>query len=165
MIMRTAAAGEEQACFQMIEEAKAFQRSMGFVQWHPGYPSLNTIAQDIESGIGYVFAEDEKLLGYCCLIIGDEPAYRQIEGAWKTERPYAVVHRLAFGAAARGRGLSGEAFSLIKAFCLERGIEAIRVDTQEENRVMRHILDREGFSYCGRILFDGGPKLAYEWDR
>lgn len=165
MILRAALSGEEAACFQLIEDAKAFQRSMGFVQWNEAYPSLSIIAQDINSGIGYVFCEDGKLLGYCCLIIGDEPAYRRIEGAWKTDRPYAVVHRLAFGAAARGRGLSGEAFSLIKAFCLERGIEAIRVDTQEENKVMRHILGREGFSYCGRILFDGGPKLAYEWDR
>ena len=24
--------------------------------------------------------------------------------------------------------------------------------------------DREGFEYCGLIQFDGGPKLAYEWD-
>ena len=29
---------------------------------------------------------------------------------------------------------------------------------------MQHILDREGFEYCVQIQFDGGPKLAYEWD-
>ena len=44
-------------------------------------------------------------------------------------------------------------------------IDAIRVDTQEENKVMQQILRREGFEYCGLIQFDGGPKLAYEWDR
>lgn len=27
-----------------------------------------------------------------------------------------------------------------------------------------YILDREGFEYCGQIQFDGGLKLAYEWD-
>ena len=41
---------------------------------------------------------------------------------------------------------------------------AIRVDTQDENKAMQHILAREGFSYCGLIHFDGGPKLAFEWD-
>lgn len=57
------------------------------------------------------------------------------------------------------------AFSLIKEHCAESGIDAIRVDTQYENKVMQHILTREGFEYCGLITFDGGPKLAYEWDR
>ena len=54
---------------------------------------------------------------------------------------------------------------MIKDFCARNGIESIRIDTQEENKVMQHILTREGFEYCGLILFDGGPKLAYEWDR
>ena len=26
-------------------------------------------------------------------------------------------------------------------------------------------LTEEGFEFCGMIQFDGGPKLAYEWDR
>jgi arginine/ornithine N-succinyltransferase beta subunit len=43
--------------------------------------------------------------------------------------------------------------------------DAIRVDTQKENQVMQHILLREGFVCCGLVRFDGGPKLAYEWDR
>ena len=38
------------------------------------------------------------------MIIGDEPAYRQIEGACKTNRPYAVIHRMAFNKKARGGG-------------------------------------------------------------
>ncbi|MBQ7871702.1 MAG: GNAT family N-acetyltransferase [Oscillospiraceae bacterium] len=116
------------------------------------------------AGIGYVFAQGDRLLGYCCIIIGDEPAYHSIEGAWKTERPYAVVHRMAFARSSRGQGLSGPALSLIKALCVEQGIHAIRVDTQGENKVMQHILAREGFDYCGLVTFDNGPKLAYEWD-
>ena len=98
-------------------------------------------------------------------MIGDEPAYREIDGRWKTDRPYAVVHRMAFRAAARGSGLSKTAFRLIKEHCLQNAVTATRVDTQEENKVMQHILEREGFVYCGRVHFDGGPKLAYEWDR
>ena len=164
MHIRNAVPSEAAKCYQFIEDAREFQHSMGFIQWHPGYPSPDTIMKDIENSIGYVFIEDEELLGYCCIIIGDEPAYHNIEGTWKTNRPYAVVHRMALGAETRGRGLSGKAFSLIKEFCRKNGIEAIRLDTQEENKVMQHILVREGFEYCGLIVFDGGPKLAYEWD-
>lgn len=104
-------------------------------------------------------------LDYCCIIIGDEPAYAKIDGAWKSEKPYAVVHRMAFSSRARGGGLSRNAFQLVKDFCRLNCIDAIRLDTQEENKVMQHILSREGFEYCGLIQFDGGPKLAYEWDK
>lgn len=115
--------------------------------------------------MGYVFLNEQGIIGYCCIIIGDEPAYSQIEGAWKTDRPYAVIHRMAFNRKARGSGLSKEAIHLIKELCLSNHITAIRVDTQDENKVMQHILTREGFAYCGLIQFGGGPKLAYEWEQ
>lgn len=164
MLLRKAERDEAEAAYQCIEDARAYHKAMGFVQWHPGYPTLATIEDDINAGIGYVFAEGDKVCGYCCVIIGEEPAYSVIDGEWKTNRPYAVVHRMAFSHNARGKGLSGKAFALLKKFCIENGIEAIRVDTQDENKIMQHILAREGFEYCGLITYDGGPKLAYEWD-
>lgn len=164
MEMRNAKPQEAAECYQCIEDAREYHRSMGFEQWHPGYPTLQTIQEDIQQGIGYVFTDETGIIGYCCIVIGDEPAYRQIEGSWKTDRPYAVVHRMAFSKKARGGGLSGKAMNLIKNFCRSDHVEAIRVDTQDENKVMQHILLREGFSYCGLVQFDGGPKLAYEWD-
>lgn len=164
MQLRKARPEDAIAAYQCIEDAREYHSSMGFVQWHPGYPTARTIEADIQSGIGYVFAEGDKIYGYCCIVIGDEPAYGVISGQWKTNKPYGVVHRMAFAQNARGKGLSGTAMKLIKNYCLKQGIGAIRVDTQEENKVMQHILIREGFAYCGLITFDGGPKLAYEWD-
>ena len=165
MILRRAKAGEETTAYRCIEDARDYHRSLGFVQWHPGYPTLGTVEDDVAKGVGFVFMQDGQITGYCCIVIGEEPAYRQIDGAWKTDRPYAVVHRMAFSRQSRGRGLAGTALSLIKDFCKDHGVDAIRVDTQEENKVMQHILVREGFAYCGLVTFDGGPKLAYEWDR
>ena len=150
--------------YRCIEDARAYHKSMGFEQWYPGYPTQQTILDDIKNGTGFAFTDDGEVIGYCCIIIGDEPAYHEIDGSWKTERPYAVVHRMAFSAAARGGDLSKTAINLIKNYCLESSVTAIRVDTQDENKAMQHILAREGFSYCGLIHFDGGPKLAFEWD-
>ena len=164
MILRKASECESSISYQCIEDARAYHSSLGFVQWHPGYPTFKTIEEDIKNGVGFVFVEGDEVLGYCCIIIGDEPAYHIIDGAWKTERSYAVVHRMAFRKECRGKALSGQAISLIKEYCLANGINAIRVDTQDENKVMQHILHREGFEYCGLVTFDGGPKLAYEWD-
>lgn len=162
--LRNALLSEAQACYQCIEDARAYHKTMGFVQWHPNYPTPQTIVDDIHRHLGYVFVADDEVIGYCCIIIGDEPAYHNIDGAWKTDRPYAVIHRMAFNQKARGKGLSKVAFAQIKNLCRSKGIRAIRVDTQDENKVMQHILGREGFQYCGLIEFDGGPKLAYEWD-
>ena len=152
MELRPAQRQEAAICYQCIEDARAYHRSLGFIQWHPDYPTQQTILDDIAQGIGYAFTDDTGVIGYCC------------DGAWKTDRPYAVVHRMAFYRRARGGGLSKEAFSLIRTFCRSNHVDAIRLDTQQENKVMHHILDREGFEYCGLIQFDGGPKLAYEWD-
>ena len=163
MIMRKARAEEIDICFGFTESAKAYQQSLGFTQWSAIYPTRQMIEQDVADGVGYVFTEGDTLLGYCCMIVGDEPAYHAIDGAWKTNRPYAVIHRLAFGDGYRGKGLSKAAFSLIKDACIQAGVYAIRIDTKSENIVMRHIFEREGFVFCGIVDF-GGPKLAYEWD-
>lgn len=164
MELRKAEPNEAEGCYQCIEDARDYHQSLGFEQWRPDYPTQQTILEDISQNIGYTFVHEKELIGYCCIMIGDEPAYQTIEGAWKTDRPYAVVHRMAFNQKARGGGFSKAAFDLIKALCLSRHISAIRVDTQEKNTVMQHILLREGFQYCGLIQFGGGPKLAYEWD-
>ena len=164
MEIRLANRQEADVCYKCIEDARAYHKSLGFEQWHPDYPTLQTILQDADQSTGYVFVESDEVIGYCCILFGDEPAYKRIDGAWKTERPYAVIHRMAFRSKARGGGLSHEAFQLIRDLCLSNHTDAIRVDTQAENTVMRHILVREGFAYCGLVQFDGGPKLAYEWD-
>jgi Acetyltransferase (GNAT) family. len=164
MEMRPANRHEAECCYQCIEDARKYHQSLGFEQWHPDYPTLNTILDDIAQGIGHVFIRDNEIIGYCCIIFGDEPAYQEIEGAWKTNKPYAVVHRMAFSSEARGKGLSHEAFELIRNFCRSNHIDAIRADTQEETKSWQHLFNREGFAYCGLVQFDGGPKLAYEWD-
>ena len=162
--LRKATMEELNDAFQCIIDAREYQNSLGFVQWTDEYPTHETIKDDIASGTGFAFSEDDRLIGYCCVLIGDEPAYHEIDGAWRTDHPYAVVHRMAFLKESRGKGYAGKAFSLVKEYCLKNGIEAIRVDTQEENKVMQHVLEKEGFTYCGTIMFAGGPKLAYEWD-
>ena len=94
--MRLANQDEAKVCYQCIEDARAYHKSLGFEQWHPDYPTQQTILDDIAQNIGYAFVTGNKVIGYCCMIFGDEPAYKRIDGAWKTEKPYAVVHRMAF---------------------------------------------------------------------
>ena len=165
MKIRKARRTEAEVCYSFINDAREYHAKLGFIQWHEEYPVLKTIIDDINAGIGYVFVDDnDEPIGYFCFIVGDEPAYKVIEGAWLNDNPYAVVHRMAFSKNIRGKGACGEAMDLLKKLALSLGIKTIRVDTQEENKVMQHILEREGFEHCGYVQFDGGPKLAYQWD-
>ena len=46
MILRKANRNEAAICYQCIEDARVYHSSLGFVQWHPGYPTLHTIEQE-----------------------------------------------------------------------------------------------------------------------
>ncbi len=57
---------------------------------------MNTFQDDIEQRIGYVIMDNKVIAGYIYIDFSGEPAYEKIEGTWKTDKPYAVVHRWAF---------------------------------------------------------------------
>ena len=69
MILRNARAEEANTAYQYIEDTRAYHSSLGFVQWHPGYPTLATIEGDIEAGISYIFADGNKIYGNSCIIM------------------------------------------------------------------------------------------------
>ena len=62
----------------------------------------------------------------------------------------------------RGQGIASIAFRLTEKLCIQKGIYSVRVDTDENNTIMRHVLSKNGFNYCGTIWFDNNEKYAYE---
>ena len=91
-----------------------------------------------------------------------EPAYKDIQGKWNTSENYVVVHRMAFTDNARGKGISGIAFRLVEELSRKRGISSFRVDTDAGNKKMQHVLQKNGFTYCGTIWFDNSEKIAFD---
>ena len=73
-----------------------------------------------------------------------------------------VVHRLAFSKESRGKGLADVAFRLAAEQAKAKGISNFRVDTDEANKIMQHVLKKNGFTYCGVIWFDNSEKIAFE---
>jgi hypothetical protein len=97
-----------------------------------------------------------------CIDFDGEPAYEDIQGKWRTEGPYAVVHRMAFNKNFRGMGLAGITFKLIEELCIQNSIRNIRIDTDFSNERMQHILKKNGYENCGVIIFQGSGKLAFD---
>ena len=94
------------------------------------------------------------------LIPGPDPTYATIEGEWPNDEPYYVIHRIA--AAAPARGVAKEMLDWAFEFIAGAGCGTIRIDTHWDNRIMKHVLDKYGFTSCGVIyLADGAPRDAY----
>lgn len=152
-------------CYKILDEGRKFQRAQGFTQWTDDYPNLNTVLSDIACGVGYAIKVDGKIAGYCCIRFDGEPAYLNIDGKWNYNLPYAVVHRLALSPDFRGTGLTGEAWRLIGEFCVHNGYNVIRVDTGLQNKVMMHVLEKNGFKKCGTVNYGEKPdglRIAYD---
>ncbi len=149
-------------CCNIINDGKEFQRKQGFVQWTDDYPSPNTIQTDIQDKKGYVIKAEDKIVGYMCIDFEGEPAYAHIKGEWRSNLPYAVIHRMAFSKDFIGVGLTDVAFKLIDELCIKHNIRNIRADTDFLNERMQHILKKNGFINCGEIIFQGSEKLAYD---
>jgi hypothetical protein len=143
---------------EIYAHARSFMAQTGNpTQWGDGYPSEALIREDIRRGISYVGEADGRIEAVFVYFKGEDPTYNYIEnGSWKNEAPYGVIHRIASRGTVKGSGSQ----------CLQWGFAQcgnLKIDTHDDNVVMQHVLEKNGFEKCGRIyLEDGRPRLAYQ---
>lgn len=131
-------------------------------QWGlTNWPPEQLIRSDIESGNSYVCTNDSgKVIGTFYFVQGKdiEPTYTEItDGAWLSDTPYGVVHRIAADGSEKGIG----------SFCVSWAYTQcghLRIDTHGDNIVMQNMLKKLGFIHCGTIhvIEDNYPRLAFE---
>ena len=164
MVIRPATEADIPAVLPVFEAAKAIMRADGnYDQWGaPGFPGDALLLRDIARGGGYVISSEaeggveKSIVAYFALLPSPEPSYSHIDGAWLTDEPYGVIHRIASYPEVHG------IFSAIIDFAAAR-YPHLRIDTHRDNRIMQHLIDAAGFTYCGIIwLEDGTERLAYE---
>ena len=158
LTVRRAAAADLPTLLQIFDNARAFMHTHGNPhQWPDSYPGAARLAAEIERGVCYVVMGEGAIQAVFCLISGEDPTYRQIEdGAWPEAVPYATIHRLASAGRVGGIG------RFCIDWCLQQGLP-LRADTHADNKIMQHVLEKNGFRKCGIIhLANGDPRLAYE---
>lgn len=150
---------------ELLEDARAFLLEQGIDQWQNGYPSKDTIINDMELNHGYVFLVKGQVVAYAAIIFGDDPTYQKIyHGQWKSQGPYFTVHRLMMKKEIRGTRCSSQVMSQILEFCTNHGIQNIRIDTHEDNKRMQGYVKKHKFEYCGVIhLLTDEERFAYEY--
>ncbi len=125
-------------------------------QWGDDRPSMDLVRNDIAEGNSYVVLNDGKITATFACIPGIEPTYLEIDGAWLDDDPYVTIHRIASLNEVKG------IFDHVIDWLSDRHVD-IRIDTHRDNRIMRHLIERNGFHTCGIIIVDDGTeRIAYQ---
>lgn len=167
MIIRKTTISDIDEVMPIFEEARKTIAALGIDQWQNGYPSKEVIIADIELDQSYVCEINGKICGTFAMLERGEPTYDKIyDGHWlmgDDSRDYIAIHRVAISVSSRGSGLSGKIIDFAVFFAKEKERKSLRIDTHRGNAVMRRMLEKNGFEYCGIIYLESGDeRIAYE---
>ena len=162
IIYRKALPEDKDAIWEILQQAIERRRKDGSQQWQSGYPNPEVVQSDIEKGIGFVLEFEGKVAAYAAVLLNDEPAYHDIDGAWLSDQDFLVIHRVAVSDLVAGKGFAKEIFSKIEDYAVQQGAFSIKVDTNFDNLAMLHILEKLGYTYCGEVFLAGAPRKAFQ---
>ena len=159
---RKAFVSEIPQIWEILKLAIARRKEEGSNQWQDGYPNPDVVKNDIAKDVGYVLLQDNLIVGYCAILINDEPEYANIIGKWITDTDFVVFHRVAISENYLGQGLAKKMFQHIEGIARELYIKSIKVDTNFDNIPMLKIFEKLGYVYCGEVYFRGSARKAFE---
>lgn len=159
---RKANVSEIPQIWTILQKAILRRKADGSNQWQDGYPNTLIIQKDITKNAGYVLTDGKSIVGYCSLLINDEPEYVNIQGKWLTNDDFLVFHRVAVAEKHLGKGFAKMILQHIEGFALSNNIYSIKADTNHDNIPMKKIFKSLDYTYCGKVYFRGSPREAFE---
>lgn len=158
MEIRKTRSDELETLMKMYENARIFMAENGNPdQWGKKYPERSVIASDIDSGCSYICEHCGRIIAVFYYKTGPDDTYLHIRnGRWLNDLPYGVVHRIVSDGTVKGAA----------SFCLDWAFsqcDNLKIDTHTDNKIMQHLLEKNGFKYCGIINTDDGTeRMAYQ---
>jgi RimJ/RimL family protein N-acetyltransferase len=159
---RKAKISEIPPIWDILQLAIQRRKEEGSDQWQDGYPNPEVVQKDIEKGAGFVLTDGEIIVGYCAILINDEPEYSKIEGKWLTNEDFVVFHRVAISENYLGKGCAQKMIGFIEDFASNNNIYSVKADTNFDNIGMIKVFEKLGYTFCGNVYFRGGQRKAYE---
>ena len=159
---RQANYSEASQIWQILKDAIKRRKEDGSNQWQDGYPNMEVVKSDIEKKIGFVFTQNDTIIGYSAVIINDEPDYVNIEGKWLSDQDFIVYHRVAISEEFLAKGMAKKMMKLIEQYALSKNIYSLKADTNHDNIPMMKIFEKLGYTFCGIVYIRQSPRRAYE---
>lgn len=142
------------AIFQIARE---FMQANGNPnQWKDNRPDVDSIVADIMRGDSYLIEREGRIVGTFVLMKTPDPCYNVIVGKWQNDEKYGTIHKVASDGTCKG--ILQEAIMYCESY-----FSNLRIDTHADNRPMRHLVEKNGFVYCGIVFMeDGSERLAFQ---
>ena len=137
---RKALTNEKDQIWRILKDAIHRRKKDNSNQWQDGYPNRDIIQNDLDQGYGFVLTTNDQIIGYCALLINDEPEYLKINGKWLSNNNFIVFHRLAIGKEFLNKGLAKKMVNFIEEFAISNQIFSIKADTNHDNIPMLRLL-------------------------
>lgn len=132
------------------------QANRNTTQWPNGYPGRIDAEEDISREHCFLVTDEAGPLAVFSFAPGPDETHAEIEGAWRSNANYHVIHRVA---AVPERGVARVIFEFAAEYA-----DYLRCDTHEDNAPMRRALESFGFRECDTItVADGTERVAYDW--
>ena len=160
IIIRKATQDDLDEILEIYSYAREFMRKTGNpTQWYGHYPPKSVLENDITKQQLYVCVAD----GVCAVFMmhkGPDKTYAVIEnGNWPNQNEYGVIHRIASNG--KQKGILKVCIDFCKNFYSD-----IRIDTHQNNKIMQHLLEKNGFCRCGIIYTESGEeRIAYQYSK
>lgn len=137
--------------------AREFMRQTGNAsQWKNTYPTEDIILSDIQNGYLHLLTDEDGIQCVFAFLSEGDPVYDHIDGAWLNDKPHAAIHRVA--SAGKKKGMISACMRYCTTICSN-----LKIDTHEDNKIMQHQLEKEGFFRCGIVILKNGEKrIAYQ---
>jgi len=147
----------------MVVGAKRVLREAKIDQWQDanGYPNEEVFLDDIKNQTSFVAVDGGVVIGHGTITFGDEPMFQTIyDGAWQSNQPYGVIHRLFVCNKTTGKGVGAFVMMGLEQVARNKGVLYIRSDTHEDNLPMQKLFNKVGYSRAGVIFYK--PNRQYK---
>jgi ribosomal protein S18 acetylase RimI-like enzyme len=163
MQVRKATFRDVEPVMALVRRVVPLMRASGNLQWDDHYPNAGVFERDIELDQLWLAEIDGQIAGVAAITSDQEPEYANV--GWDIRETAIVVHRLAVDPGFQGKGVAVALMEQAETVARERGIVALRVDTNTQNQITQRLFPKLGYELAGEISlsFRAGLRfLCYE---
>lgn len=137
----------------LFQKVLPVMNANGNFRWDESYPSDKTFTKDINNHNLFIAREKGEIVGVVVIDSYFPPEYSTVD--WKSSPNTFTFHRMMVDPDHRGVGVARALFDYLEDRGQLLGLKSIRVDANEHNSVMLHLLKKLSYSPVGVISFRG----------
>jgi len=158
--VRLAQPSDLPAIMRLLRRVVPLMQAGGNQQWNVDYPHESTFARDIELRQLWVSEiESVAVSGFAAITTDQQSEYA--DAGLDIREPAIVVHRLAVDPAQRGAGIATTLMQQAELVARERGVSALRLDTNTQNFAAQRFFTGLGYVLAGEVSFAGRTGLRF----